>query len=220
LLFLLALLTMQHSFPAENQPKPETAPVRLPSGVKSLDKIIAVVNESVIMSSDLDNKIELIKKQMAQNSTPIPEYSILRKKVLDNLIDIELQLQVAKRAGIDVTQKELDTALSTIASRNNMSLTEFKAELERENIDLGSFSNQIRTQILLNKVSEQVLAKKISISEQDIKDYIKQHHLTEQDLKDKNKEIQETIFRSKFVEALHKWLQDLRESAYIKVLLK
>lgn len=184
---------------------------------KALDKIVAIVNDDVIMQSELDQKLDLFQKQIEHSNAKMPSQSVLRQKVLDSIIDMNLQLQIAKKAGLDVPKEELDKEVSGIAKRNNMTLTTFQEALAHDNINYADFQKQIHDQILVSKVAQQVLSRNITISDKDIADY-KKIHKTSANNQAAKREIQEIIYRQKMEESLKKWLKDLRSSAYIKIM--
>lgn len=198
-----------------SQPQPQfSAPTLTPTinrGPKTLDKIIAVVNDDVIMQSEVDNKMALFQKQMEHSPTKMPPESLMRKEILNNMIDANLQLQIAKKAGLDVSQKEIDNAIATIATRNHMTIEQFKDILGRSGINYAEYQKQIHDQILTTKIAQQVLSKNITLKEQDVIAYQTKHKVG-------RKVAQEAIFQQSMQESLKKWLKDLRSAAYIKIM--
>ena len=199
-----------------NQPTNQPVPPKT-HGAKTLDKIVAVVNDDVIMQSELDQKLDLFQKQIEHSNAKMPSKSILRQQILDSIIDMSLQLQIAKKAGLDVPKEELNKAIDEIAKRNNMTLTTFQEALAHDNINYTDFQKQIHDQILVSKVAQQVLSRNITISDKDIADYKKTHKVSGNEQKAK-REAQEGLYRQKMEEGLKKWLKDLRASAYIKIM--
>src|SRR5476651_2284415 len=88
------------------------------SSGQSLDQIVAVVNDDVITKSELDHSLNIVKIQITQQNMPVPAENVLEKQVLEQLITKRLQLQVAKQAGITVTDNDLDSAIGNIAKQN------------------------------------------------------------------------------------------------------
>lgn len=151
-----------------------------------LDKIVAVVNNDVITQSELNNKIAIIRKQLGPNSN----ISVKPAEVLDSLVDIAIQLQLAKRSGIQVDEKELDGAIANIAKNNNITVDQLKSSVvEHDNVSFKEFRNQIREQILISRVQQQFLGKELVVTDKDVADVLRnppkmsvapvQHHIVD-----------------------------------------
>ncbi|HAV68897.1 MAG TPA: molecular chaperone SurA, partial [Alcanivorax sp.] len=100
-------------------------PVGAHARVEMLDRIVAVVNDGVIMESELQQRVDDIAAQFRGDNRPLPPREVLREQVLDRVILERLQLQMAERAGIRVDDGALNQALSGIARQNNMTLQQF-----------------------------------------------------------------------------------------------
>jgi peptidyl-prolyl cis-trans isomerase SurA len=135
-----------------------------------LDRIVAVVNDSVITQSQLDKQIDLTKMQLQQTNAPLPPASELRSKVLQNLIDEQLQLQMAQKAGIKVSDDDLNQAIAHIAQQNGISVDDLKSKLAAQGMNYDQYQQQIRKQMLLNQIQQQMVASKVSVSQQEISD--------------------------------------------------
>lgn len=141
--------------------------VTLPN-TKGLDKILAVVNNDVITQSEVDTKLAAYKSELIRARMPMPPASELQQKILDNLIDITLQKQLAKRNNIKVTDDELAHAIKVITENNRITEDKLKQELQKEGITFAAFRDQIREQILLEKVEQQAFGGEITVTEADI----------------------------------------------------
>ncbi|HBS51563.1 MAG TPA: hypothetical protein DEA62_01025 [Coxiellaceae bacterium] len=129
-----------------------------------LDKIVAVVNSDVITQSELDKKTVMIKKQLSNAKTPV-----LRQQVLDSIINNLLQLQLAKRSGMQVSDVELDGIIANIAKSNGLTVSQLKQSVqEREGISINDFRNQIREQVLISRVQQQSLGRDIVVSDKEV----------------------------------------------------
>ena len=91
-----------------------------------LDSVVAVVNQDVITTSDVNNHMRELRIQMLNNKLQPPADQILRKQVLQHLIDVYLQLQIAKQNNITIDSTELDDALNKIAMKNKLNLSELR----------------------------------------------------------------------------------------------
>ncbi len=104
-----------------------------------LDMIVAVVNEDVIMESELINKVESARNQIQQRGGQIPPGNVLERQVLDGLIQSRIQLQLADRAGIRVNDESLNSAINNIAANNNVSLSQFRRFSKKMAIAMKNF---------------------------------------------------------------------------------
>ena len=144
------------------------APVIGQSRVQELDAIVAVVNDDVVVRSELDSEIDLILPQMQQQGTVPPPRPQLEKQVLDRLILKRLQIQRARDLGIQVDDATLNEALTNIAERNGLSLEELQSTLEAGGIRFADFREDTRSQIITSRLQNQEVVNKIEVSDREI----------------------------------------------------
>ena len=137
-----------------------------------LDRIIAVVNEDVIMESELELSIKTVRKQMQQQGQQLPPHAILERQVLDNLIQNRIQLQLAERAGIRVDDEVLNRTISNIAAQNKVSLSEFREILESDGYSYERFREDIRKEIILNQLRKRQVENRINVTEKEIDNFL------------------------------------------------
>ncbi|SDW61156.1 peptidylprolyl isomerase [Thiocapsa roseopersicina] len=145
-----------------------SAPAASQTPIQELDAIIAVVNDDVVVRSELDTEIDLILPQMQKAGTPPPPRPQLEKQVLDRLILKRLQAQRARDLGIQVEEATLNEALTNIAQRNGLSLEELQATLEAGGIRFADFREDTRSQIVTSRLQNQEVVNKIQITDQEI----------------------------------------------------
>ncbi len=133
-----------------------------------LNHIVAVVNNDVILQSELDNREHLVADQLQKQGAQLPPRDILRKQVLDRLILENLELQMAERTGIRVDDETLNTNLRRMAKQNGMTLTEFRKVLEKDGFDYVAFREDFRNQVIMNKIRQQMVDNRVQVSEQEI----------------------------------------------------
>jgi peptidyl-prolyl cis-trans isomerase SurA len=133
-----------------------------------LNHIVAVVNNDVILQSELDNRERLVIEQLRKQGAQLPPRDILRKQVLDRLILENLQLQIAERSGIRVDDETLNANLRSMAKQNGMTLTGFREVLEKDGFDYVAFREEFRNQIIMNKLRLQMEDNRVQVSEQEI----------------------------------------------------
>ncbi|NEV62055.1 peptidylprolyl isomerase [Thiorhodococcus minor] len=138
------------------------------AATQELDAIVAVVNDDVIVQSELDREIDLVIPQLQRQGTAIPPRPQLEKQVLDRLILKRLQQQRAKDLGISVDDAALVEAMANIASRNGLSLEELEATLEAGGIRFEDFREDTRSQILTSRLQSQEVVKKIQVTDREV----------------------------------------------------
>ena len=140
--------------------------------IELLDRVIAVVDSGVIMETQLNARVEEVLKRLQGTKAELPPLNLLEEQVLDRLIIEEIQMQIADRAGIKVSDSELNQTLSRIASQNNLSLEEFRAALEQEGGSYKDFRQTIRKELIIQRVQRGKVGSRVDISEQEIENFI------------------------------------------------
>ena len=135
---------------------------------QELDAIVAVVNDDVVLESEVSREVNLVIPQLQQQGTAVPPPEQLRKQVVDRLILKRLQQQRAKQLGIEVEEGALLEALTNIAARNGLSLEELKATLEAGGIRFQDFREDTRMQILLSRLQTQEVARNVQVTDQEV----------------------------------------------------
>lgn len=133
-----------------------------------VNSIVAVVNDDIIMSSELDNATRAIVKQLNDKGTAIPDKAVLDKEVLDKLVMESLQLQLATVNGITIDDSQLNSEIKDLAEKNGVSLTEFRNVLERDGYSYQDFREDMRKQLTIMQVRRQMVASQIKVNDQEI----------------------------------------------------
>ncbi len=140
---------------------------------RSIDHILAIVNDDVITRHELDARLAVVVSQLKKQGTPLPEAEVLEKQILERMIGDMLQLQFAKETGLRVDDAQLDKALGRIAQQNKLpSLAAFRSKVEQEGIDFNKFREEIRTEILTARLREREVDSKLVVSENEIENYL------------------------------------------------
>lgn len=137
-----------------------------------LGRIVAVVNNDVITQYDLDDRIKLATQQLARQGTPPPPREVLEKQLLERLIVDRVQLQYAKETGVRIDDAQLDKTLQRIAQQNNLSLEAFRANLEKDGVGFAQFREEIRNEIILERLREREVDNKTSVTDSEIDNYL------------------------------------------------
>lgn len=140
---------------------------------QALDKVVAVVNDNVITQSELDAQLTILRQQILAKNMPLPDEVTLRKQVLQHLIDVDLQLQLAKNNDISIDGMELDGAIAKIAADNKLSLTDLREEINKQGLDWEAYRESIRKEILMARLQQKAVGKDIVVSSQQVEDYLK-----------------------------------------------
>lgn len=138
----------------------------------TLDRIIAVINDDVIMQSELVNKIRVAKAQIAQQNQEMPPDVILVKQILENLILTKLQLQLAADTGVVVDDETLNQTINRIAEQNKVSLAQFREILERDGYSYERFREDIRDEITITRLQQRHVDNRISVTDNEIDNFL------------------------------------------------
>ena len=140
--------------------------------IELIDRVVAVVDSGVIMESQLNARVEEILIRLKSDKAELPPLNLLEEQVLDRLIIEEIQLQIADRAGIKISDSELNQTLSRVSAQNNLSLDDFRIKLEEEGTSYKSFRDTIRKELIIQRVQRGKVGAKIDISEQELENFI------------------------------------------------
>lgn len=140
--------------------------------IEKMDRIIAVVDQSVITEREMLNRMESVKAQMIKKGVEVPPDEVLQKQILERLIVDSLQLQLAAQTGIKVEDAQLDKTIERIAEQNNLTLPAFKKALEEDGTQFYKFREDIRNDIIIARLRERDVDNKVNISEAEIDNYL------------------------------------------------
>lgn len=142
-------------------------------GVRSIDHIVAVVNDEVITSRELDNAIITATKNLIQQGIEAPDQDSLNSQVLETIIVKLIQLQHAKEIGMSVGDSELDETIHRIAEDNELSLQEFYGVLEEDGISFNKFRQEIRDEIIMARIKEREVNHRVNVTEGEIDNFLR-----------------------------------------------
>ena len=137
-----------------------------------LDRIVAVVNDEVILESELIEMERTVREQLRQRNATIPPSDILRKQVMERLLIQRIQIQKAQRVGIRVGDDALNAALRQIADNNGLTLREFRDVLEKDNLDFADFRESIREEMIINRLRKNQVEDRVVVSDREIDNFI------------------------------------------------
>jgi len=144
----------------------------VPARVELIDRIVAVVNKEVITQYELAERMNRVRKDLERRGTSLPDRGEIERQVLERLIIERVQLQYARESGVRVDDLELDRTVSRVAEGNKLSLTEFRKTLERDAINFDGFREELRNEILMNRLRDREVTAKITVSEGEIENLV------------------------------------------------
>ncbi|TWI02710.1 periplasmic chaperone for outer membrane proteins SurA [Luteimonas cucumeris] len=133
-----------------------------------IDKIAAVVDEDVILQSELDRAMRNVLAQYANRQDQLPPRDVLEKQVLERLILVRLQVARAERSGIRVTDEEVDQAVSGVASQNGISVDQLRQQLASEGISFPDFRATLRDEMVTQRLRQSFAQGRINVSEAEV----------------------------------------------------
>jgi len=139
---------------------------------KLLDQVVVVVNDGVILQSELTDRINVIKARLARSSTQLPPESDLRARVLEQLVSDTIQLQMAEQMGMRVSDNELNSTMQTIARNNGLTLDQFEARIQSEGLSYGEAREQFRREILISRVQQRRVDSRIRVTQREVDNYL------------------------------------------------
>jgi len=137
-----------------------------------LDRVVAIVNDGVVLDSDLEAQIEIVTARLRDQKLELPPQNVLRQQVLERLVLQEIQLQHATRAGVKVTDEMVNNALTDIAKRNNLTLSQLPAALAQQGVDYASYRDDIRKEITLQLLRQRDVLQRISVTPREIDQFL------------------------------------------------
>lgn len=150
----------------------KAAPPQAAPSEQFVDGIVAVVNKQVITLRQLAVKTQQVRQQMALQNVPVPDDAILRRQVLQQMINDELQRQEAQRIGLSISDAQVDHAVQTVAERNRLTVEQLRQEVQRGGLDWGVYREELRQQIRDDMLRQRLVAERISISDSDINTFL------------------------------------------------
>ena len=139
---------------------------------KLLDQVVAVVNDDVILQSELEARINTITGRLRAQGTGLPPRDILEERVLEQLISESIQLQMADRAGMRISDNELNETLASIAQRNNMTLAQFEQQLVQEGVTYREAREQIRNEMITSRVQQRQVGNRVRVTDREVENYL------------------------------------------------
>ncbi|MGN6329793.1 MAG: peptidylprolyl isomerase [Rhodanobacter sp.] len=163
-LFASLLLALAIALPAHAQLlTPASAPASQP-----LDRIVAVVDEDVILQSELDQAVASVQQQYAAHPEQLPPQQVLQKQVLNRLVLMKLQIAKAQEQGIRISDADIDQAVAAVAAQNKLTPEQLRNEVERSGESYEAFRKQLGDQLMVQRLQQSVVQSSVTITDSEI----------------------------------------------------
>ncbi|MEK6730817.1 MAG: peptidylprolyl isomerase [Pseudomonadota bacterium] len=141
-------------------------------GFTPINSVAAIVNDGVITQTQLNQKMVMMKAQMKRAKFKIPSDSALKQQVLQQMIDQLLQIQAAKKMGIQISNTELNAQLSDIAKNNKISVDDLYQSVQKDGWTIESFREETREELMMKELEQRDVVARISISPQEVSNFL------------------------------------------------
>ena len=159
----LAVLALALTAPAAQ------AQLRSPAAqTQTGDYIVAVINQELVTAGELETRLARVREDAARNKQALPPAELLRKQVLDLLIDERVQVTYARENGARLDEAELDRAVTNVAVQNQLTLPQLREKLRQDGMDYTRFRNNVRDQLMTERVREREVIGRIRVSDAEI----------------------------------------------------
>ncbi|HHX04640.1 MAG: peptidylprolyl isomerase [Thiopseudomonas sp.] len=137
-----------------------------------LDRVAAIVDNDVVMYSQYQTRLKEVQQTIAKRGVQAPAEDVLRQQVMERLILDAIQLQIAERSGIRVSDEELNASMATIAERNGLTQQEFAQALAADGLTLQDAQEQIRQEMIISRVRQYRVAERIQVTDQEVQNFL------------------------------------------------
>lgn len=140
--------------------------------VEVLDQVVAIVDDDIILASELQERIQDVRNNMESRGIEVPEDEILIRETLDRLILDSIQMQLANRYGVRIPDAQLDEAMTRLARQNGLTLEQFRIALEQSGQSYAAARESLRDDLAIQRVQQGNVMRNINISEQEIDNFL------------------------------------------------
>ena len=140
--------------------------------IEMLDQVVAIVDEDIILASELQERVQGVRSTMESRGADVPEDDVLVRETLDRLILDSIQLQLADRYGVRIPDQQLDESMTRLAQRNGLSLEQFRVALEQSGQSYAFARESLRDDLAIQRVQQGNVMRNINITEQEIDNFL------------------------------------------------
>src|SRR5580658_3648738 len=143
-----------------------------------LDRVVALVNDGLVLDSELQAQTHEITERLQSQNVALPSADVMRQQVLDRLVLEEIQAQRADRAGIKVSDEQVNAAMDDIAKRQNVTLEQLPAKLAVDGIDYAQYRNELKREIARQILRSRDVVQRITITPRELDQYLEHEKKT------------------------------------------
>jgi peptidyl-prolyl cis-trans isomerase SurA len=143
-----------------------------------LDRVAAIVNDGVVLNSELEMQVALVAERLRAQKLELPPQNVLRQQVLERLVLQEIQLQRANHAGVKVADETVNAALQDVAKRNGLTLSQLPDALAKQGEDYPSYREELRKEITLQMLRQRDVLQHISVTPREIDQFLEKQAKT------------------------------------------
>jgi peptidyl-prolyl cis-trans isomerase SurA len=143
------------------------------SQAEPLDRIVAVVDEDVVLQSELDRQVHRVMAQYAANPQQLPPRDVLERQVLERLILQKLQVARAESNGVKISDAEIDQALAGLAAQNKMDLSQLRQAIQAQGMDYEKFRRSVRDELVVSHLRQGIAQSRVQVSDAEIETLLK-----------------------------------------------
>jgi len=147
-------------------------PQSLIAQIEILDQVVAIVDDDIVLASELQERVQGVKSTLEARGVEVPEDEILVRETLDRLILDSIQLQLANRYGVRIPDQQLDEAMNRLAGQNGLTLEQFRVALEQSGQSYAVAREGLRDDLAIQRVQQGNVMRNINISEQEIDNFL------------------------------------------------
>jgi len=142
------------------------------AATEMLDQVVAIVDDDIVMASELRERLAAVTENLKARGVDMPPEDVLIRETLDRLILESIQLQKGMRVGVRISEDQLNSAMQRIAAQNRMTLPQFQAALEQQGNSYADMREQVRREMIIQRVQAGNVNQRIQISEQEVKNFL------------------------------------------------
>jgi len=165
--FIVAFVLAAAAFAAPRAALAQAAPG------EPLDRIVAVVDEDVVLQSELERQVNRVLAQYANSPQQLPPRDVLERQVLDRLILQKLQVSRADSTGVKVSDTEVDQALTGLAAQNKMDLSQLRVAVQQQGMDYDQFRRSVREELIVQRLRQRVVQGRVQVSDAEVETLLK-----------------------------------------------
>jgi peptidyl-prolyl cis-trans isomerase SurA len=140
--------------------------------LQELDRIVAIVEDDVVLASELLSRADTVRQQLRSENMPMPNEQVLLSQVMERLILESIQLQIGQRAGVRIDDEQLTNAIEGIARQNGMDFFAFQRALAAEGIDYRDFREEVRREMVISRVQRGAVGQRVQVTGEEIRAFL------------------------------------------------